>query len=40
LIPFLVIGFCVMSVFSSITMGLSAFYMGQMNIFKVDIYIF
>ncbi|KAH7727331.1 Protein PTR-14 [Aphelenchoides avenae] len=31
LIPFLLIGFCIMVTFSSVTMGLSAIYVGQMG---------
>lgn len=38
MIPFLLIGFSIMSIFSSITMSLSAFYMGQMNFSKVVIF--
>jgi hypothetical protein len=35
LLPFLVIGFCIMVVFSTCTMSLSAIYAAQMNVYKV-----
>ena len=35
LIPFLVIGFIIMSIFSSITMSLAAIYMDQMHYTKI-----
>ncbi|KAK0395298.1 hypothetical protein QR680_001212 [Steinernema hermaphroditum] len=37
LIPFLFIGFVIMCVFSSVTMGLGALYMRQMNIHKITL---
>uniref|UniRef100_A0A1I7TG40 SSD domain-containing protein n=1 Tax=Caenorhabditis tropicalis TaxID=1561998 RepID=A0A1I7TG40_9PELO len=35
LLPFLVIGFTIMAVFSSITFAVSAYYLKQMNIYKI-----
>lgn len=37
LLPFLVIGFTIMAVFSSITFVISAYYLQQMNLYKVGI---